>query len=219
MSTPIEIDTAPPANTFRRFVWDVTKGMSYVRAYWSRRLAGVVLGLIADSIAEAANQSVFARLPGHPQQAPDSLARVGLDRDLNRFRGETDGNWLARVRAAWDDYEQGGSDIQLMRVVNQWGAAGWPATWIPITSISESVNPLIFEFTITIPFGSIDPPWFQWLYGGGSIWGSAGLYWDVTGPGIDIPTLLYLVRKWKPSRSKAFVRVELTAGFFVTFTV
>ncbi len=192
--------------------------MRYARAFWARRFIGMI-GLYTDLMAEASSQSFYARLPGHPEQAADSLARVGQDRECYRFRGETDANWLARVRASWDDYDQGGSPIQLLRVLNQWGSAGWPATWDEsMVTIVESVDPAVFEFEITIPFGLIDPPWSADVYGSDHVYGEIGFFY---GPGAsnDIPMMLWLIKKWKPARSAAFVTVHYSEINSVTFGV
>jgi hypothetical protein len=214
----VEEDTPPPRDTFRRYVWDTLRGLSYWRAYWARRLSGAALGLIVDSLAEGATQAFYARLPGHPQQAPDSLARVGLDRQLVRFRGETAANWVARVVDAWDDYPQGGTPQQMLRVVNQWGNAGWPTTWDDLqVTLTEDPDPAVFEFEIEIPFGLIDPPIPAVYYGTGASYGDLGLFYGISDT--DIPMLLYLVRKWKPSRSRAFVKVFTSISNSVTFIV
>lgn len=215
----VERDTPPQRGTFRRLGWELTRGLGYWRAYWGRRLLGGAITIIQDAIAEAYNQAFYARLPGHPHQAPDSLSQSGRDRDLFRFRGETLANWINRVAAAWDDYDQGGTDIQLLHVINQWGEAGWPDTWDPgLLTLVESGDPVDFSFTLTIGFGSIAPPWTPITWGSGHTWGEAGLYWGI-GPSTDIPTLLYLVRKWKRHSSKGFVEIYWSATDSVTFTV
>lgn len=213
-----ERDQPGKIDTFKRFVYDTTKALRYVRAYWARRFVGMI-GLFTDTLAEGVQEALYGRFPGHPHQAQDALTQVGKDRDLFRFRGETNANYAARVRAAWDDYAQGGTDIQLLKVIDQWGTAGWPETWVNDTcTLDESVDPLVFEFTLTIPFGLIDPPWVPVFYGDGYTYGEAGLYYGI-GPSTDIPMLLYLVRKWKPARSKAFVVIYWSASDFVRFTV
>lgn len=214
-----EADTPPAPNTFRKMIWQTVAGLSYLRAYWGRRLAGGALGLIADLLGEGATQAFYARLPGHPEQAPDSLDQSSADRDLNRFRGEDNVALAARVRAAWADYDQGGTKQQLLRVINQWGLAGWPLTWDPTgLTFSESADPLVFTFTLTIAYGLIMPPWTPALYGGPYVYGEGDLFYGI-GPSTDIPMLLYLVRKWKPSRSKGFVQVFYDGTHSVTFTV
>lgn len=202
-----EPDTPPPPDTFRRMVWTTVQSLSYLRAYWGRRFVGGLMGLMGDVLSEGATQAFYARLPGHPEQAPDSLRQSGRDRDLVRFRGETEANWKARVRNAWDDYEQAGTVPQLLRVINQWGSAGWPATWNPSNLLLvESGVPSQFTFTLTIPFGMIDPPWVPETYGGSRVYGEVGFFYGLAAS-TDISMLLYLVRKWKPTRSRGAVVV------------
>lgn len=214
-----EPDTPPPFNTFRRAIWHTMEAIAFARAFWGRRLFGGAIGLMADALSEGANQSFYARLPGHSQQALDSLDQVGKDTDLFRFRGESDANWKARVRARWDDYAQGGTDIQLLRVINQWGNAGWPVTWNNSSvTLVESGDPADFSFTLTIGYGIIAPPWTSEVYGSGHLYGEVGFFYGL-GSATDLATLLYLVRKWKRSTSRAHVNVYLTALTFVSFTV
>jgi hypothetical protein len=215
---PLEQDQPPLTNTFRRFAWDLLTGIVWARAYFGRRLLGT-FSMLGDDISATATQAFFARLPGHPQQAADSLVQVGKDRGLIRFRGETDANWVARVQAAWDDYAQGGTDIQMRRVLNQWGNAGWPSTWNDSTwTLNEVSGVGVFEIYITIPFGLIDPPWVPITYGSGHLYGESGFFYGA-GPSNDLAMLLYLVRKWKPSRSKAFITVYYSVSGSVTLTV
>jgi hypothetical protein len=209
----------PQLGTFKRYGWELTRGLQYWRARFGSRLLGGVVTIFADAIMEAFDQAVFARLPGHPQQAPDSLVASGRDRDLYRFRGETMTNWIRRVRDAWTDYEQGGTPQQMLKVINQWGVAGWPTTWDDaLVTLTESADPAVFTFELTIGYGAIIPPWVPWTWGSGHVWGETALYWGV-GPSTDLLMLLYLVRKWKPSRSRGFVTVYWSATDSVTFTV
>ncbi len=212
-----EPDDPPSQNTFRRAVWLLTESLVYARAYWGRRFFGGAIGLMADALAEGASQAFYARLPGHSQQAPDSLAQVGLDRDFYRFRGEIDANWLSRIAESWDDYAQGGTSQQVLRVVNQWGAAGWPSTWVALTSsaLVESGSPTDFSFTLTIPFGLISPAWVPALYGSGHVYGEVGFFYGL-GASTDVAMLRYLVRKWKPSRSRGLITIFYSAINSVT---
>lgn len=214
----LEQDQPPLVNTFRRFAWDLLTGIVWARAFWGRRLLGA-FSLVGDDVSATATQAFFARLPGHPQQAPDSLIQVGKDRGLIRFRGETDAAWVSRVQSAWDDYAQGGTDIQMKRVLNQWGNAGWPITWDNNAwTLVETSGVGVFQIHITIPFGLIDPPWVPVAYGSGHVYGEAGFFYGA-GPSNDLAMLLYLVRKWKPSRTKAFVTVYYSVSGSVTLTV
>lgn len=211
--------SAPQLGTWRRFVYDTTRGLKYLRAYWGERFVGATSGLLSDMISEGVQQAIFQRFPGHPDQAPDSLDATGKERDLYRFRGETAANFIARQLSAWADYAQAGTPQQLVRVLNQWGRAGWPATWVDLTLANLTETPP-FLFTIDLPFGSIVPAWTPEVYGGGKHYGDPGFYYGV-GASTDIPMLLYLVRKWKPSRSKGTVTVHWGPGLtdLVSFTV
>ncbi len=203
----IEPDVAPPDNTIRRFAWETVTGLPFLRGKWGRRLVGGAIGLVADMMGESMSQAVYARMPGHPQQATDSLIQSGKDRGLIRFRGETDANWQTRVREAWDDYQQGGTPQQMKKVVNQWGTAGFAATWSSaFVTLTESVDPAVFTFNLTIGFGAISPPWVPVLYGSGHVYGEGGFFYGLQAS-TDISMLIYIVRKWKPSRSKCTLRI------------
>lgn len=215
----IEQDLPPPRNTFRNFVWRTVQNIVLARAFFGRRLFGGAIGLIADDIAEATNQAFYARLPGHPQQSPDSLVQAGKDRDLFRFRGETTANWVSRVISAWTDYPQGGTPIQLLRVINQWGQAGWARTWdTGLVTLTESGVGTDFSFVITIGFGNIFPFLTLGLYGGGDFYGTPGRSYGIK-ESSDLQNLLYLVGKWKRSTSKATVRVFWGPSNSIDFTV
>jgi hypothetical protein len=79
-------------------VEQTVKGLAYLGAKWGQRLAGGAIGLMADTLSEGATQAFYARLPGHPEQADDSMEQSGKDRDLYRFRGETRANYASRLR-------------------------------------------------------------------------------------------------------------------------
>lgn len=217
---PIEADLPPALNTYKFVTWSITRGIAWARSYFGRRLVGTTVGLFADMIAEGADQAFYARLPGHPEQAPDSLARVGLDRDLLRFRGETDANWLQRVKDAWRDYTEGGTLPQMIRVVNQWGMATFPFSWNPANlTLTESVVPTVFEFEISIPYGMISPAWVPEFYGVGShAYGEVGFYYGLSSE-TDLAMLQYIVRKWKPSRSVGKIKIYYNATDSVTVRV
>lgn len=217
----MEPDVSPQPNTFKWIVWRTVVGLQYLRAYWGRRFAGGAIGLLSDTIAEATQQATFARMPGHPQQAPDSLSQSAADRALFRFRGETDANWLTRVQEAWDDYAQGGTIQQLLKVINQWGNAGWPLTWVNLDQTDTDEHPgspTQFITDITIPFGLISPPIPFATYGSGHVYGELGLFYGLEG-GTDFGTLVYLVKKWKRSASIVKLNYEFLSGFFVTVEV
>ena len=213
-----EIDTPPQSGTFRRYGYDLARGVAFLRAFWGRRIFGTI-NLFGDLLAEGMHQVFYSRLPGHPQQAPDSLAQSGADRDFFRFRGESLADFADRVWSAWDYYQQAATPQQLVRVINQWGSAGWPATWDPVgVTLVESADPLVSDCTLTIGPGLIDPPWVPWTFGSGHVFGEPGLFFGI-GPSTDIPVLLYLVKKWNGARDRVRVVVYWSATDSVTFTI
>ncbi len=215
----VEADTPPPMNTFRRFVWETVVNFAWARAFWGRRLVGGAMGLIGDAIGEATSQMFYARLPGHPQQAVDSLVQSGKDRKLERFRGESVSAFLTRVFDAWDDYEQAGTSIQVLKAINQWGAAGWPVTWDPGgVTLDESGDPFDFSFVVTIADGLISPPWTPEVYGGGHTYGDVGFFYGLADD-TDVAMLRYIVRKWKRSSSVGYVKIYYSPTEFATIRV
>ncbi len=206
------------SKNYRAYIANVLRGVSYAGAQWGQKFFGS-LGLVSDAIAEGGRQAFYARLPGHEQQAEDSLLQVTKDRGLWRFIGETKTALAERVQNAWDAYEQAGTDIQMLRAINEWGNARYPDTWIDgAVTLTESVVPTVFEFTVTNPEGLIDPISLP-LYGDpGLTYGMADLYYgyDVEGNFVD---LYRLVKQWKPARSRGFVRVEISTGVYSTLEV
>ncbi len=209
----------PAVGTFRRYLWETSVNFAWARARWGSRLLTAVAGLMADALTETAQQTFYARLPGHPHQAPDSLDQSGSDRDLFRFRGESLTAFAARVFGSWDDYAQGGTSIQVLKVVNQWGAAGWPVSWDDsLVTLVESGDPDDWSFTLTIGYGAIVPPLASWEVGPDHVVGESTLFIGVA-HGYDFIVLLYLIRKWKRSASVGYVKIYYSVSDFVIFTV
>lgn len=188
---------AIPIN-YRTMTAQLTAGVQVARAFFGERLLGVQ-ALVFDLLAEGARQSLFQHMPGHPQQAPDSVSQSGSDAGLFRYRGETDASWKSRVANPWPEHEQSGTDINLLREIDEWGGIVYPATWVAGQCyLLESSGG---RFTLFIPAGLV--PWGpKPKFGSGKRFGDGTLY-GVTASGEDVATLRRIVRKWKPSRSKA----------------
>lgn len=240
----IEPDNPPPPNTWRKFMWTFTAGLQFARAFWGRRLYGGAIALFGDVLSEGVTQAFYARLPGHPQQyTGDSLIQVGTDRKLARLQGESDTEWLTRVKGAWEDYAQGGSPQQMLSVVNAWGSNAFPGTWVTLTAgaLVESAVPTIFTATITITQAAIANEWLGAHACGGTnpvtgpylCNGPYGAWVENPFPSPLIPhafeahmvcgvsncpelqMLRFLVRKWKPARTK----MSITVTGLVTCTI
>jgi hypothetical protein len=121
---------AKPADNFLRYgEWLMG------RIRWSAEGAGQAatgfIGILTDLATEGLHQAFYSRLPGHPQQAADSLDVTGADRELIKYSpspvdftgtaSESQALWKARVQRAWVDYEQGGTPQVVLRGVEDWG--------------------------------------------------------------------------------------------------
>lgn len=194
-------------STYRSFVAQLTAGIQFCRAFLGERMAGTQ-GLIADLIAEGTLASIKSHMPGHPDQAEDALAQSGSDAGLFRYRLETIANWRARVSNPWPFYEQGGTPIQMLRAVNEWGAIMFPATWNPaVVGLTEGPGS---RFLVWL--GSGITPWLPpSRYGSGILYGGPNVMYGISNAlSEDVDTLRRLVRKWKPMRSKATLMLVLS---------
>lgn len=184
--------------TYRRFISQLTGGLSWAQKRLGQRYFGTI-GLLADLTAEGARQALLAHLPGNPQQAEDSLNQSGADAGMFRYRGESLASWRARVSDPWPVHEQAGTVPNLLREIDIWGQIVYPGTWV--SGQCYVLEPKWARFALIIPAGLL--PWTgPPLYGGGSTYGD-GSHYGVTANSEDLATLRRIVRKWKPSRSKA----------------
>jgi hypothetical protein len=191
------------ARDFLHYVESWHAALRWATGHVGRRFVGL-FGVVSNVLAQGSKFAFANGLPGHAEQAPDALDQVGADRDLFRYRGEVKADWAARVQGAWDLYEQGGTWQVLAREIESWGSAAFPGTWTPNTiGIHE------YEwaaFIVHIPHGLTGwgPP--IEYDAGGAAYDDGSLY-DFSGNPIDLDHIRRLIRKWKPARSKAYLRV------------
>jgi len=193
--------------TYRRYVAQLTRGVDFLRSGLGWFYAGT-LGAITDSLLEGARQGFIQGLPGHPEQTEDSLNQVGADRELFRYRLDTVATWSARVRNAWQYYEQAGTAIQVLRAVNEWGAITFASTWNPaLVGLTEGSWA---RFQVWIGAGVT--PWLPAAkYGSGIVYGGPNVMYGISNALTeDVQTLRKIIRKWKPMRSKASVLIVLS---------
>lgn len=187
------------AQTYRRFTAQFTAAIDFLASglglAWSQTLA-----VVQDALAEGARQSFLQGLPGNPEQTEDSLNQVGSDRELFRYRDESFASWSTRVHNAWQYYEQAGSPIQVLRAINEWGAIVFSATWNPANVFL--VEGVWARFTIFMLPGT--PPWQPaTAYGSGHTYGEQNLLYGLSNAKLeDVTTLVRIVKKWKPKRSR-----------------
>jgi hypothetical protein len=200
----------PAARTFLRY-GEYLMGRIRWAASLPGRAATGMLSLLTDTVAEGVQQAFYSKLPGHPHMANDTLDIAGAERDLIRYPGETRASWAARVQGAWDAYEQSPSSFAVIQGVQDWGNAMFPDTW--------DDNPVLTEhgwarFAVTIPYGNTD--WGPAIeYGDPVVYGETNAVYGISNAeAVDVALLRRTVRKWKPSRSKASIRVVLSPGYF-----
>lgn len=187
----------------------LTTGVSLCRQYFGSRFVGL-FGLAADLLAEGALSAAHNAMPGHPDQAPDAVDQCGADEGLFRYRNESDAQWKARVANPWPVHEQSGTDINLLREIDTWGTTVYPATWV--AGQAYILEPSWARFTIVIPAGSV--PWGgPAKFDAGNKFNDGTIY-DAAAPSSDIAALRRIVRKWKPSRSRAGMTVIISGVIY-----
>ena len=192
--------------TYRRFIYQLTAGVDFLRDGLGRLYAGTY-GAVADATLEGVRQGVLSSLPGHPEQTADSLDQVGADRDLFKYREESLASWATRVQNAWQSYEQAGTDIQVKRAINEWGLIMFPTTW---STGADLVEGAWARFTVWIH--DADIPWAPAVtYGSGARYGDPDLMYGISNAKVeDVSTLVRIVQKWKPKRSRGRIIVLLS---------
>lgn len=99
---------------------------AFLRYYWGQRLVGGLIGLPCDLIAEGTQRGMLARAPLWSEVPDDALARVGQDRDLPRWPGESSPTYAVRLQKAWDTWAFSGSYYGLQNQFTEFGVTGTP---------------------------------------------------------------------------------------------
>ncbi len=188
------------------------------RIRWASQGAGAAasgyIAVLTDLVTEGLHQAFYARLPGHPQQAADSLDVTGSDRDLIKYSPSVDfigdplvsaALWKTRVHRAWKDYEQGGTPQVVIQGVNDWGNETFGTLNVDLDGYAVALEEYQWaRFRVDL---SDDVPWGPaFVYGAvGRKYGDGGVY-GMSGHSDDIQSCRRTVRKWKPKRSKGKLR-------------
>ena len=186
--------------TYRSYAARLVSGVDFLSNRIGSGFTGVI-SLATDMLAQAATWAIESRLPGHPQQWSDALAQQGADAGLFRYRGESESSWAARVANPWPQYEQAGTQVQLLRAINEWGAIVFPATWNPTLLRYTEDNT---SGTFVVWMGAGLTPWqAAWVWGSGSRYGDPGLLWGIRNAiPEDVDTLRRIVLKWQRGSSR-----------------
>lgn len=189
-------------DNYKSMAAGLTRGLRVFRARYGSRFIGT-MGLYADLVAEGCRQAFIARLPGHPEQAEDSAAQVGFDRQLTRFKNETITSYKARLQDAWTWYEQGGTAIQVKRAVDiacYWIFPGLFATDNACVVFENGWAQATVVLAGQVPWATSNP-----IFGSFN-WGDANTMYGIANALTeDLSTLKAQVRKWLPSRTIGYL--------------
>jgi hypothetical protein len=199
--------------TFRSWVEQVTSGIEYARAHYGQRYFGLK-ALITDLASEGLRQGFFTRLYGHPDVAQNTLNVQGDSLGLFRFRLEGIQSWRKRIREVWQSYEQAGTPQQMIRAIEEWGQSNF--AWDPNVANVTLTELGWADFLIGIPDGRL--PWTTGQLWGSFVWGDGTLWGIGNANHTDVAMLIRVIKKWKPSRSIAYVEV-INGSYTVTFKV
>jgi hypothetical protein len=138
---------------FERYIEFVRRiSPTVMLGHWGERLQGTLSGLLWDLLAQGASEGVIAPLLTTPDQPVDALPPIAEERNLAKYLDETNVAWQARLLAAWDIWEQGGSATEIQ---NELEAAGYTGAEIH-SPIDWGRTPIPWEsqFWVFLPEGA-----------------------------------------------------------------
>lgn len=173
--------------------WALDNCPPWLRGEWGEKLI-TAIGKVFDHAYNTVFEAGAAGSLDAPTFPADALALVGHERNIERYPGETNDEYKARVKGAWESWIQAGTmrlvteleylgltaEIKEMHTLDwDWDgdSANWSRIWIVITG--HDWEPVT--------------------------WGQDGRFWDVNNVwGCDATQdeagmLLRLIRKWKPA--------------------
>ena len=174
--------------TYRQWALDLSP--PWLRGEWGEKLAEA-FGFVFDAIQEANFEAGAAGLLDAPTFPIEALEYIGHERNIERYVGESDAQYKARVKAAWESWPQAGT----MRIVAELAQAGFTAEIKEVHTWTWDANVAWWSrfWAVITSHGWAPVYWGQpgrkWSDG---VWGC-----DASQP--EAATLLRLIRKWKPA--------------------
>src|SRR5690348_12842988 len=110
--------------------------MSEPEAPLAAAFMGITLGVTADQQVEAWVLAARMHLLDDTESPDDALPVIGRDRRLPQYHLETSAAYRERLKAAWEIYEEGGTEEVIEKQIL---AAGWG----PGVFIGEFGNPAV----------------------------------------------------------------------------
>jgi hypothetical protein len=173
-------------------------GPPWTQRYWGERLWGA-FAYMSDLVTEGMAQAIKAHLLEQATSPPDALPRIGNERRMPRYAGESDDQYRDRLLDAWYAYERGGTRVG---VISQ-------LAWYDIVANIVSFHdgwlfenpPLIYHWSRFAVFLTTHPWSTAYLYGAGYSYGTPITYGSTATPA-EVDTVKGLIRKWKPVPSE-----------------
>lgn len=105
--------------TYRDFIWSLLPAS--LRGEYGQRLMLGGLGLLADSVAEGATLAVRSSWLHDDACGDDALQRIGASRRMQRYPGETQASYRARLQGAWSAYAIAGAALAIETQMEAFG--------------------------------------------------------------------------------------------------
>lgn len=192
---------------FRDYVQRLMAAIGWARGYYGERMAGYI-ALLADMNSGGADAAVKQRFENHC--APDALARIGENKNLERYYADTDATYRARLLRAFSLWQEAGTKQAVERALAAYGYPG--AVVYEDADWHRPPQPYWSQFWILFPAGTHSVLPTTLTYGAGVTYGSGALY-GVTGiTAVEVDGLRRIVQKWKPSRSICRSFIFVTGG-------
>jgi hypothetical protein len=162
---------------------------------WGSRLIGAITDQVDEASSRILQASFAPRVSHDPPE--DALAVTGEERGIQRYPGETAGQYRARLDGAWLAWSQAGSALAILSQLEAAGLPGarlyrasewsraepgyWSVFWV---YVSEDYSPPAPSAQQAAVWASIVRKWkaANWICGGiilqhaGSAWGTGGTW-------------------------------------------
>ena len=169
---------------------------------------GTALGLVADTLGEAARLAFIAPLIGRAESHDDALPYAGQARNMEQYPGETAAQYRARLLDAWNAWIEAGTKAGLLAQLSRFGYS--TGALYEDRDWNRGPKPWWSQFWLFLPEGSH-------AFTGAPICGSGvscggGSHCGITGDDAAIRGLRKIANKWRPAHvlCREYV-VEITA--------
>jgi len=169
-----------------------TLSPTWLRGEWSGRIVSFA-AIVFDVIAESVFQAGASNLMKAPSFQADALGRIGSERMMERYFGESEDGYKQRLLGAWRAWSQAGTPASIIEQLAALGLTAsvkenWQWNWD-----GDSANFSRFWVIIT------GHPWVPRKWGDGSKWGPSSLWGARRTPPsmIDARAIRRVIKKWK----------------------